>query len=81
VQTFLNFNVGLCEAVRVQPDYQGLLELGLFRRLLQGRVYFNKPRYMYVNYQLMFGFFYWEPGEYDLAFPLGIDVYSGRDHI
>ena len=81
VQTFLNFNVGLCEAVRVQPDCQGLLEVGLFRRLLQGRIYFNTPRYMYVNYQLMFGFLYCEPGENDVAFPIGIDVYRGMDHI
>lgn len=81
VETFLNFNVGLCEVVRVEDSGKKIIRDGLALRLRQDRVYFNTPRYMFVDYRLMFGLLYCKPSEYDIALPIAIDVYRGMDHI
>lgn len=76
-----NFSVKLGDVVRLNSaTMKKKIRLDIVRRLSQKMFFFNVPRFLYVNYKLMFGVFCDEPLKNDLAYPVKyIDVYRGAD--
>ena len=76
----LNIRVNVGDFVNFFKKQHNKIRLNLIRRLRYGRFLFNTPRYMYVNYKLLFCILLRKPFERDLAFPIKMNIYRATGY-
>lgn len=74
-----NFNIRPSSLIHLTLFAVTQVKLNLYYRLLNNMVYFNTPRYIFVNYKLMFASLYRNPKLVDLSFPVLLDIYRLND--
>jgi len=74
-----NFIVQPSSFIQLTPQSLIQVKTNLYYRLLNNMVYFNTPRYIFVNYKLMFATLYKNPKLVDLSFPVLLDIYRLND--
>lgn len=74
-----NFLVKPFQIVQLTGLARSKIYLNLVSRLRVNMVYFNTPRYSFVNYKIMFAFLYRNPHLADLSFPVLLDIYRLND--
>jgi ribosomal protein S4 len=77
----LNSNFTLRPSSFIQLTSLALIQVksNLYYRLINNMIYFNSPRYIFVNYKLMFAALYRNPKLVDLSFPVLLDIYRLND--
>lgn len=81
VVTLCNFSIDFGDIVRLKdPFVESRVRFDIVRRFSQRMLFFNVPRFLYVNYKFMFGTLIQEPKKEDLAYPQKVmDIYRGAD--
>lgn len=74
-----NFIVGPSSFIYLTTYALIQVKINLYRRLINNMIYFNAPRYIFVNYKLMFASLYRNPKLSDLSFPVLLDIYRLND--
>lgn len=77
--TTVNFIVKPFQVVKLIPEIKSKLDLNLKSRLVNNMVYFNTPRYLFVDYKLMFLCIFRNPTLKDISFPVLLDIYRLND--
>jgi ribosomal protein S4 len=77
----LNSNFIVRSSSFIHLTSQALIQVktNLYYRLINNMIYFNAPRYAFVNYKLMFATLYRNPKLVDLSFPVLLDIYRLND--
>lgn len=80
--TYYNAAVKYFEVLRIRHwRASDAVQTSLIERIKSKAIYFNVPRYLFVNYKHMFAFVYAEPKRVDLVFPnKAVEVYRGADY-
>jgi small subunit ribosomal protein S4 len=74
-----NFTVQSSSFIHLTSRALVQVRANLYYRLVNNMVYFNAPRYVFVNYKLMFASLYRNPKLVDLSFPVLLDIYRLND--
>lgn len=74
-----NFVIKPFQVVKLLPRIANKLRLNLISRLKNNMVYFNTPRYIFLNSKIMFACIYSNPHLRDLSFPVLLDIYRLND--
>jgi small subunit ribosomal protein S4 len=74
-----NFTVQSSSFIHLTSRALVQVRINLYYRLVNNMVYFNAPRYIFVNYKLMFASLYRNPKLVDLSFPVLLDIYRLND--
>ena len=77
--TTVNFIVKPFQIVRLVPNIQAKLCLNFKFRLINNMVYFNTPRYLFMNSKIMFFCIFRNPNLKDISFPVLLDIYRLND--
>lgn len=77
--TTVNFIVKPFQIVRLVPNIQAKLRLNFKFRLINNMVYFNTPRYLFMNSKVMFFCIFRNPNLKDISFPILLDIYRLND--
>ena len=70
----INERINLFDIVELRPTSSETIKKDLFIRIETGAVWFNTPRYIFLNSKFMFAFAYKFPEVNDLAFPVFLDL-------
>lgn len=75
-----NFHIKLFDIIQVTSiSLEQKIRLDVLEKIKNGQIYTMVPRYIAMNYGLMFGYMYRFPKKLDLAFPKNcLDIYRGR---
>ena len=76
----LNTLVHVGDFVNFFKSQHRKIRFNLLKRLRFGRFLFNTPRYLYVNYKLLFCILLRKPSERDLAFPIKMNIYRATGY-
>lgn len=71
---FVNFLLKIGDMLTLRRKHVAPLKRIIMHRIKLRRVFFNAPRYMYVNFKLFFTFMETKPFIKDLAFPSKMDL-------
>lgn len=74
-----NFVIKPFQIVKLLPRIAVKLRLDFINRLRNNMVYFNTPRYIFLNSKIMFGCIYNNPHLRDISFPVLLDIYRLND--
>jgi len=75
----VNFMVKPFQLIRLLPKVAVKLRLNLIFRLKNNMVYFNTPRYVFLNSKIMFACTFCTPNLKDISFPVLLDIYRLND--
>jgi hypothetical protein len=79
VPTTVNFMVKMFQLIRPLPSIQSKLRFNFHLRLINNMVYFNTPRYIFMNSKIMFACIFRNPSLSDISFPVLLDIYRLND--
>lgn len=81
VVTLCNFAINFGDIVCLKESFvESRVRFDIIRRFSRHMLFFNVPRFLYVNYKFMFGTLIKEPKKEDLAYPQKVmDIYRGAD--
>lgn len=74
-----NFLVKPSTLIQLLPSTSHFIRSDILLKLSNNMIYFNFPRYTFVNYFFMFGVLYRAPYFRDLTFPVLLDIYRLND--
>ncbi len=75
----VNFMVKPFQLIRLTPAIVSKLRSNFIFRLRNNMVYFNTPRYIFVNPKVMFACIFCTPNLRDISFPVLLDIYRLND--
>jgi hypothetical protein len=75
----VNYMVKPFQIIQLLPSLKDKIRNNFIFRLRNNMVYFNTPRYVFVNSKLMFALIYCNPKLRDLSFPILLDIYRLND--
>lgn len=75
----VNFMIKPFQLVRPNPSITTKLYFNLVSRLMNNMVYFNVPRYIFMNSKIMFACTFRNPNLRDISFPVLLDIYRLND--
>lgn len=75
----INFMVKPFQVVQPAPFTKNKIYLNLLTRLKNNMVYFNTPRYIFMNSKIMFTCIFCNPTLRDISFPVLLDIYRLND--
>lgn len=75
----VNFTLKPSQLVQVNKSFCRLVWLDILYRARLNLLYFNSPRYSFVNYKIMFATIFRNPKLNDLSFPVLLDIYRLND--
>lgn len=74
-----NYMVKPLQVIQLLPSVKNRIRNNFIFRLKNNMVYFNTPRYVFMNSKLMFALIYCKPKLRDLSFPVLLDIYRLND--
>ena len=75
----VNFCVKPFELIKLPSVVANRVRLNLVFRLKNNMIYFNTPRYVFVNSKIMFACVFFTPQLKDISFPVLLDIYRLND--
>lgn len=75
----VNYMVKPFELVSLVSLTSQKLKFNLIFRLKNNLIYFNTPRYIFMNSKVMFACIYRDPTLKDISFPVLLDIYRLND--
>lgn len=78
---YTNASVQYFSIIRFNKYDKQKIKNAILARFKRKLMYFNIPRYLVINYKLLFAFVFKEPKRKDIKFPIKIiDIYRGADY-
>lgn len=74
INTYVNSVISVGDLYGIFPSYVSRQRFIIARRLLSGAVVFTAPRFLHVNYNLLFAMFLSKPSMNDLVFPFRFNI-------
>lgn len=75
----VNFMIKPLQVVKLSPILQSMVRANFLFRLYNNMVYFNTPRYVFMNSKIMFFCIFCSPTLKDISFPVLLDIYRLND--